>query len=40
MSAEQHVARTASRKEDEIIRDPRIGFQARELGFVDPPNDR
>jgi hypothetical protein len=32
---EQHVTRAASCKEDEIVSDPRICFQAREFGVVD-----
>jgi hypothetical protein len=40
MSGEQRVARAASRKEDKLISDPCIGFQTRELSFVDPLYDR
>jgi len=37
---QQHVAGAAGGEKHEIVPDPRLGLEAGELGFIDPPDDR
>src|SRR6266545_936389 len=37
---QQHVAGAAGGEKHEIVFDPRLGLEAGELGFIDPPDDR